>query len=133
MNMDNRVFNVNGNGSKGLLAALELVFLQDGSNTTCKGWKETKEHGLILYWLDKRDNNTSLPVPMNAQQCIHFVEAWLETDFAKTVELSDWCEDADHDGHNSEGWQVYCENWGKVGGSDYAICAIKPAFCWHGK
>lgn len=132
--MDNRIFNVNGSGSEMLLKALELVFKQEGDNTTCKGWQESKEGGLILcWWADGIDDITRLPAPCSATQCLSFVEQWLVGDFAKTVELSKWCGDQDHDGHNSNGWQVYVDDWGHVGDQRYSICAIKPAYMWHGK
>lgn len=133
MNMDNRVFNVNGSGSDGLLKTLELAFMQAGRNTSCTGWFQTKEHGLVLCWVDGAEVINSLPAPLNASQCLSFVEQWLQGDFAKDVELSDWCGNADHDGHNSDGWQVYCEDWGHVASKWEAICGIKPSYCWHGK
>ena len=131
--MDNRIFNVNGSGSEMLRKALELAFMQEGDNTTCTAWRETKEHGLILLWAKASDNANPLPAPLSASQCVDVVETWLQGDFAQTVELSDFCEDHDHDGSNSDGWQVYCEDWGHVGDEHYAICAIKPAFMWNGK
>lgn len=131
--MDNRIFNVNGQGRDMLKKTLELAFLQQGDNTTCKGWRQTKDHGLILLWSDSREKANPLPAPMTADECVPMIEKWLETDFAKSVSLSRFCEDSDHDGSNSEGWQVYCEDWGHVDHDCYAICAIKPAFMWHGK
>ncbi|MBL4800193.1 MAG: hypothetical protein JKY50_22585 [Oleispira sp.] len=130
--MDNRVFNVNGKGTDMLLQALKLVFSQEGQRTTCSSWAESKEHGLILTWC-KGEGDHDLPSDMDASSCLSFVSSWLASDFAKDVVPSEWCGDTDHDGHNSEGWQVYCEGWGHVGGNHYAICAIKPAYMWHGK
>lgn len=131
--MDNRIFNVNGSSEKMLQKTLDLVFAQEGDNTTCKAWKATKEHGLILLWSDSPKGCTPFPAPMSAIECAPIVSQWLKGDFAKSVDLSDFCEDMDHDGSNSDGWQVYCENWGHVGDEHQAICAIKPAFMWHGK
>lgn len=130
--MDNRLFNVNGSGDEMLKAALSLVFNQEGIGTTCKSWIQTKQHGLILLWIADKDSN-ELPVPTDAETVFPLVSKWLEGDFAKEVILSNWCEDFDHDGSNSKGWQVYCEDWGHVAGNNYAICAIKPAYIWHGK
>lgn len=130
--MDNRIFNVNGSGSDMLLKALELVFLQEGDHARCHAWVESKTHGLILLWTDAEESNR-LPAPLTASECLPLIERWLQSDFAKEVQLSDFCQDDDHDGHNSEGWQVYCEAWGHVGDNHYAICGIKPAFMWHGK
>ena len=130
--MDNRLFNVNGSGDELLLAALSLVFKQQGDNTKCKAWVQTKDHGLILLWY-KCSNSNELPTSLTAEDSLPIVKNWLKGDFAKDVVLSDWCNDSDHDGHNSNGWQVYCEDWGHVGGRSNAICAIKPAFMWNGK
>lgn len=130
--MDNRLFNVNGKGDQMLKDTLALAFKQDGDNTTCEAWIETQDHGLILLWLH-RDGSNRLPAKMTADGIFQTVKGWLSSEFAKTVKLSEWCGDCDHDGHNSMGWQVYCEDWGHVANNPYAICAIKPAFMWHGK
>lgn len=131
--MDNKLFNVNGSGSEMLLKALELSFMQEGSRTTCSGWQQTEENGLILCWSNKPEGIHPFPADLSAKQCLGFVEEWLSSDFASKVKLGGWCEDSDHDGHNTEGWQVYCEEWGHVGNQRYSICAIRPAFMWHGK
>lgn len=143
--MDNRVFRVNGSGSDMLLRALELVFMQDGGRylgrnegydyNICTGWKQTQEHGLILVrWAGDRDEVNQLPGDgMGPAQVLPWVEVWLEGDFAKAVEPEEWCHNLDHDGSNSDGWIVYCEDWGKVGGLSGAICGIKRAYLWHGK
>jgi hypothetical protein len=130
--MDNRVFNVNGSGKAMLIMALELAFKQEGNNTTCSSFIESKEHGLVLVWC-RGQGDHDLPADLCADECADFICKWLESDFAKTVKPSEWCGNADHDGHNSDGWQVYCEDWGHVGGNHYSICAIKPAYMWHGK
>lgn len=130
--MDNRIFNVNGSGTDMLRKTLALAFMQEGARTTCKAWRQSEEHGLILLWSAPEGSN-HLPAPLYSDQCVDLVENWLKGDFAKSVQLSDFCENLDHDGSNSDGWQVYCENWGHVGDEHYSICAIKPAFMWHGK
>lgn len=129
--MDNRIFNINGEGKEMLERALELVFEQSGSQT-CKGWKFSIEHGLILCWWASQE---IIPFPGNltAKQCVEFAWSWLLGDQAKTVKLTGWDADADHDGHNSEGWRVYCEDWGNVADCSSGICAIKPVYLWHGK
>ena len=129
--MDNRVFNVNGKTNDALLAALELAFSQAGSK--CKGWKAT-EKGLILMWYV---DGTTTPLPtkegMTASEILPMVLSWMKSDAAKEVEMTGWDANADHDGHNTVGWRVYCEDWGHVGGNSAVICAVKPAFMWHGK
>lgn len=131
--MDNRIFNVNGRGTDMLQKALELAFIQNGRNTTCNAWKQTKENGLILLWSSSSKDAVPLPSPLSHEQCIPLIEGWLNGDFSKSVQLSEFCEDHSHDGENRKGWQMYCENWGHVGGEHYAICAIKPAYMWYGK
>ena len=86
--MDNRIFNVNGAGEQMLLDTLKLVFTQEGDNTTCKAWKQTDEHGLLLlWWHEDRDKTNPFPAPMTAEQCLPFVTAWLKSDAAKKVKL----------------------------------------------
>jgi hypothetical protein len=130
--MDNRLFNVNGRGEEMLKDTLQLAFTQKGEHHRCEAFSQTKESGLILLWY-KGKGDSDFPVPMDATQCSSMVMSWLKSEFAETVELSDWCQDIDQDGHNSLGWQVYCEGWGHVGDNRYAICGIKPAYLWYGK
>ncbi len=130
--MDNRVFNVNGRGDDMLLKALDLAFVQYG-DSKCVGWRQNDSAGLILCWSASHGGVTPFPSPLNAEQCTPVVDTWLKSDFAKSVKPGERCEDYDHDGHNSKGWQVYIEGWGHVGNEQYAICAIRPAYLWHGK
>ena len=132
MSFDNRIFNVKGRDDDALALALNLVFMQQGQRTTCKGWTETKKNGLILTWYES-DGAQKLPAPMSAEQCMPMIGQWLCGDFAKTVDLGDMCGNADHDGDNGIGWQVYCEAWGHVGDISSAIGAIRPAYLWFGK
>ena len=131
--MDNRIFNVNGSGEEMLRATLRLAFMQEGSSTRCKGWRLTK-NGLVLTWYV--DNDTA-PFPvsngMTADEVLPMVLSWLAGDDAKDVLMEGWDANASHDGENSLGWRVFCEDWGHVGGCTNAICAVKPAFMWHGK
>ena len=132
--MDNRIFNVNGKGDAMLLRTLQLVFEQS-SHVGCCAWKQTIEHGLILYWYASSDEKANqFPSYLSAQDVLPIAKSWLGSDFAAKVESSNsWDKDADHDGSNSSGWRVYCEDWGHVGGSSSAICAIRPVVLWHGK
>ena len=114
-----------------LLDTLKLVFAQKDM-TVCRAWAFSQKHGLILLWNPDTDS-TVLPAPMNAEQCLAFVTAWLASAEAKTVEKSGWDGACDHDGSDSTGWRVYCDDWGHVAGFHGAICAIKPVILWHGK
>lgn len=133
--MDNRIFNVNGEGDDMLLRTLELVFEQESDNCTCKGWISSPTHGLILLWHaeEYQKGVHMLPAPMKVKDILPIVVTWLKSDEAKKIKLKDWDRDADHDGSNGPGWRVYCEDWGHVDNNFYAICAITPAFMWYGK
>lgn len=133
MSFSNRIFNVNGGKAEHLRSAIDLVFAISGHRGDAQAWRQTKTHGLVFYWWNE---DGTVPFPDNCgtpELCALMAENWLKSEFAKTVELSDFCDDADHDGHNEEGWQVYCEDWGHVDDSHYAIFAVKPAFVWFGK
>ncbi len=127
--MDNRQFNVNGSGKEMLLNALKLAFEQKGRNTTATGYIIDPKKGMILLWHNEK--GTALPAPFNAEAACNFVWTWLESE--PEIECKGWDADNDHDGHNSLGWRVYCEDWGHVGHNHYAIVAVKPAYLWHGK
>ena len=131
--MDNRVFNVNGSGDQMLLAALQLVFAQEGASVRCKAWQVTKQ-GLVLSWYPDK-GTTPLPSSkgMTASEVLPMVLGWLSSVDLTDIEMEGWDRDCDHDGENSMGWRVFCEDWGHVGSNHYAICAVKPAFMWHGK
>lgn len=144
--MDNRVFNVNGMNKEMLIATLRLVFAQergcyvdkDGNleQTTAKGWMLHPVHGLILLWWleDERDGEHAFISPQNAEVCAEAVWTWLQAeDTWEKSNFEDWDVDCDHDGHNSRGFRIYCDDWGHIGPYTNAICAIKPAYMWHGK
>lgn len=131
--MDNRLFNVNGRGEDMLRLSLRLAFLQHCDNVKVKAWSQSKEHGLVLHWSDSHPDSQQFMAPLSADEVTPMVLAWLRSDFASNVKLGEWCDDHDHDGTNSSGWQVYCEDWGHVGSATNTLCAIRPAFLWHGK
>ena len=132
--MDNRIFNVNGKTDEQLLGALKLVFTQKGKGTTCKGTLFSKTKGLLLlWWYDKDDLGNSLPAELEAEEIFPIVKSWLKSKQASEVECNGWDANSQHDGSNSIGWRVYCEDWGHVDGISYTICAVKPAYMWYGK
>lgn len=130
--MDNRVFDVNGVGSKSLQQALNMVFDQWSDNCTAKAWEHT-EKGMILVWCkDQAANN--LPAPMTADQVLPLVEAYLDSEDADSLELPRWSNNfGDSDVSCEKGWRVYVEDWGHVNNNHYAICAIIPSWAWYGK
>ena len=128
--MDNRIFNVNGSDDSLLLDTLKLVFNQRG--TTASYWVKDTEYGIVLLsWKDKRA--TAFPNDMTADMVFPLVLAYLDSEDASKCEMNGWDSNYDHDGHNSMGWRVYCGDWGDLGGYSGTICAIKPAYMWHGK
>jgi hypothetical protein len=126
---DNRIFNVNGKGDDLLLATLWLAFRQAGYSTA-KAWRVDPVKGMILLWY-ATETDTPFPAPMGADEVYHVVRQWLLS--KPQAECVGWDADADHDGSNSLGWRVYCEDWGHVGDDHYAIVAVKPAWMWYGK
>lgn len=131
--MDNRQFNVNGEGDEMLLKTLELVFQQEGNNTKAVGWEITKTHGLILYWFKEKGINL-FPTGLDAKSVLAVVVGYLDSDESENIDYDNsWDSDYDHDGHNGKGWRVYCEDWGHVNESDGAFCAIRLAYMWYGK
>ncbi len=138
--MDNKLLNVNGKEKPLLQMALQFAFHQGnyGKSQFCSAWRESKTHGLILYSYGPPESRKSecnkFPTKMSHIDMTEIVWNWLMDDFAQGVEpLSEWCGDMRHDGHNSTGWQVYLEDWGHVDNDWGTICAIKPAYMWHGK
>ena len=131
--MDNRIFNVNGKTEEQLISALEYVFNQVIQfNPTCSSWKMNNK-GLILYWHKEAGECFPGNVDLSAKEVVPFVKKWLSNAKPEDFDLDGWDVNLDHDGHNSIGWRIYCEDWGKVDDSPYAICAIKPVYLWHGK
>jgi hypothetical protein len=135
--MDNRIFNVNGEGDELLAKTLELAFIHGnhGMARTAEGWSFTKKHGLILHWtiMDNPKDVHKFPGQLSAEDCLPFVKAWLKSADAKTVEKIGEDSDYDHDGSNHLGWRVFCESWGHVNSDWSAFIAIKPAYMWYGK
>lgn len=131
--MDNRIFNVNGSELSMLAKTLELAFLQRGERTKAKAWLFDPSRGFIILWTNKV-GASDLPTPLSASEIAPMVAAWLKGEQANSMPPPEgWDADASHDGDNSEGWRVYCEDWGHVAGVWEAICAVRPVFLWHGK
>lgn len=132
MHNDNRVFNVNGQGRDRLTETIGLAFNLSGVDQTCTGYAQTNEHGLILLAWPEKDC-VCLPTEFDAILTSDICWSWLNSEKSKDIVLNGWDIDSDHDGHNTEGWRVYLEDWGHVGEYRSAICAVRPAFMWHGK
>lgn len=133
--MDNRIFNINGDGDDLLRSTLYFAFTQAGF-ATAKGWRISPEKGLILFWyVDEKDKGvTRFPSPVCSDTVMHLVKDYLNNkDTWKNTKFEGFEIDASHDGHNTRGWRVYCEEWGHIEGVHYAFLAIKPMYLWHGK
>lgn len=134
--MDNRVFNVNGVDDERLRMAVQLVCQTEYGNVqTANAWKQTEEHGLILYWHENEASSIPLPASLDVDGMVDLISSWLDGDFAKTVEPArPWCINyGDPDVSCKQGWQLYVEDWGHVDNSPYAIFGVRPAWGWYGK
>lgn len=148
--MDNRIFSVNGSGLAMLTAALDLVRMQEGNHTKFKGYVKHKTAGLILLWHTDGEGAVPFMSPPSpgelARQIIEMFEkiedesnkeeTWFNIEALRNGQIkhSRWEKDyTDGDVSTSLGWRVYCEDWGHVANNHYAICAVRPAYMWHGK
>jgi len=130
--MDNRLLSINGSGEELLLKAIEIACLQKGYEQTIDAYTIHPKKGLILLFYSE-DRSRKLPSPMTAKEILPIVRSYLRSDAAEEVELGDFEDDKDHDGHNNVGWYVYTEEWGHVGSESAVICAIKRVYLWMGK
>jgi len=150
INMDNVIFNVNGRNEKDLLATIKLrcSTYNEFSVKPCtiSGYVIDKVAGMVLIESfnakleDYIPGYIPLPSPMSAEEILPLVLAYLRSDDATSVALSEWDGDKSHDGNNEHGWRLYVEDWGhiKVEGQsnttyDNVICAIKRIYAWYGK
>lgn len=154
--MDNPILRINGPLRKSddydpLLEAVTFAMRQSGytpqNRKRAAGWSLSKRKGLVLYWhnpgkdtVDGAEYHSFGQLPGDAPDkgfepadVTLAIRNWLCSDSAKEVELDDGCEDIDHDGHNTAGFLIYTENWGKIGNADYSFFAVKPCFLWMGK
>jgi hypothetical protein len=111
--------------SKGPLAAAMAIAFGNGPNMRAVGYRLSLEKGLIFYQYDSSKRMTPLPFKLDAAGAADFATRWLAE--------ADYGPEPDHDGHNSKGWRLYCEDWGHVDGEYQAFVAVKPAWAMHGK
>ncbi len=126
---NNRIFNVNGRGEGALLKTLEAASMQSG-HVLITSYTLNAGKGLVLHW--NKAEGQALPYPLTCSEMLPTILKFLE-DPPEGMEYVDTDSNADHDGHNSRGWRVYCGPWGSVGDLNYCIAAIRPVFLWHGK
>lgn len=107
---------------------------EDSRDNRAEGYRISPTHGLILLWHVPRDHGgTRFIAPLGPDALAETITEWLQTEEARSVPLTDWDRDCDHDGHNGDGWRVYCEDWGHVDHDPYSIVAIKRVHLWYGK
>lgn len=132
--MDNRIFSINGpldeREEDFLAEALSLAMKQCRTDNSI-GWEFVREHGVLLYQYGECKNK--FLAPLGADAVASMLRAWLVTKEATSMLHEGFDADADHDGSNGPGWRAYVENWGLVANRHGVICAVRPAFMWHGK
>lgn len=138
--MDNRVFDINGSNKEDFCLAMKLAFRQChgyGQEAKADYWSFDKKYGFIYHWyasdLEQKNGVHKLPTELTSEAAAELAWTWLQSDEAKTVELSSWHRNAKHDGSNSLGWRIYVEGWGHVGDHRGTVVAISPSYMWHGK
>ena len=153
--MDNAIFRVNGplekeGGFDFLLNAVELALRQKGfdgiNGIRPSGWSFSPATGLVFYWSDpgtlyggvQYHAFSAMPGEtdfkgLSAEDTANVIRKWMETEQAGDTELGQWCDNHDHDGHNTIGFLIYMDDWGHVGDSSYALFGVKPCSLWHGK
>lgn len=98
-----------------------------------EAWSVDREgRRLVLHWTSSRSESDSgesihpLPAPMELEQVVGFVEAWLGTvDYGKAPST---------DGSTGKGSRVYSERWGQIQGYGWSsFVAIEPEWLIYGK
>lgn len=147
--MDNRQFNVNGEGREMLQRALELVFEQEGERTTCVAYRITPSHGMELYWyapeglkpgvqynperveFETKYPAQRLPTKMTAAQVTEMVWTWLNSEEANVcVEWTDKYKPPEKDNYDCHhGEASGYSSWDKVIDMDGTIGIGWRVFC----
>lgn len=127
--MSTHVFNVSGDKPDLLTRTLALI-LQFHGGRGVDGWYVSPTDGLVLCWHKPSQTVSYAPFParMGAEFLGPMVSAWLNSDEASAIPFEaadEGCPDGD--GSNELGWRVYLPN------DFYAICAVKPSYCYYGK
>lgn len=114
-----------------LRKAMEIAFSR---YSNVKAYKIDPKKGLMFFWFyeepkygetGNRSGSIALPFKMDAAGAADFATRWLaEQDYGR---------EPDHDGSNAKGWRIYNDEWSRVDGYAYSICAIKPCWMEYGK
>lgn len=129
---DNRLFRVNGCGSKLLLKTITLALDTSGFKEI-DGYRIDPVKGLVLQW--HCDGGIEL-TKKTIEEVFPLIEEYLKTDVAELTEFKRWeasYSDDYGDVTDEPGWVVYCEDWGHIGNDFYAIVAVKKAYMWYGR
>lgn len=144
--MENTIFNVRGtlpqyeSEEDNLLDTLRLAF-KVCNHAKARAFRIDKNKGLILYWTDKSERSKNINefiTPLTAEQVYPQVQAFLTSyyDGEIEVDLEEFdrpMEEEDDDITSVQGWRIYTEKWGRIGGDSYVFLAIKPAYDNYGK
>jgi hypothetical protein len=145
MNMDNKLFNINGKTKEQLEKAINLLLLDEyGNDNKVAGWYINIDKGLVLTWYVGPEYNAKAftdnmgnPRKITGKELVEILWNWLNSEDSKTIKLGKWETNADHDGDNDLGWRLYTEDWGCINTKHsidhYSIAAFKPVYLWYGK
>lgn len=136
--MDNRIFDVNGEGIDRLKQTISLAM---DNYSKVDGYRIDKKAGIVLLWHcdNKNPLHVKFPSPVSPEMAAIMAYEWvMSKDALETPDKDGWDKNADHDGSNERGWRAYVNEWGHIKllkGDDerYGIVAIKPAYIWYGK
>ncbi len=136
--MDNFALDVRARSRESFDHAMAIAF--NGSVGKASHWCEHPKFGLVFFWNEVPSDTfqgkpiSPLMTEMDAAQAADLAWIWLQKADRKKFQLKDSDEHyRDGDVDNEKAWRVYVEEWGHVGGSNYAVCAILPVWAWLGK
>lgn len=145
--MDNFHIDILAEGEETLLEALVIAFRHNAPGGTATHWAslDTKFEGvewherdkpgptrptLVFYWSDPSlKEATEILMYVKPREAATMVIAWMDT----LVKKDKFPPQPDHDGSNSRGFRVFCEQWGHVNDNHYAIVAVQPTWAMYGK
>lgn len=133
MSFENRQFTVNGEMDNSDMFWATIALIHNQAGHTSVGYRIDPEIGMVLYWHKESESVLPFPFGNSNEQVSEFVWLWLKSRPKLTSKPDRWEGYVLHDGHDEEGWKVYCEDWGHVGESPYAFAAVKPIICWYRK
>ena len=137
---DNKEFVVNGRTKEQFKIALDLLLLDEyGNEIKVNGWEMHPQKGFILKKVVREGDksftdNMGVSKFISKEDLVELLWEWLDSDESNDIETNgEWESNHQHDGHNTKGWKLYSEDWGKVDGDWTNIAAFKRIYCWYGK